>query len=357
MKNLKNLNFLIIFFLIFIYIPLFGLVFNIQDGLENTEKRNMAEFPKFKTAEQFTDGILKYFEDNFGFRYSFMRFATNLKMKLFKTYPRSVDIKVLRGKEGWLFYKLGNETEDFEGRVPFTKEKIEKIIKNNKLRAEKLRPAKFYILIPPDKTVVYSEFLPDIILQKENIQNSRITSLLAANTKSTKSAKESTASSLNIIYPKNILIQNKEKGPIYYTTDTHWTYLGAYFGYVELINTIQKDFKDIALKPLDIKDFKKEEYIYDRPDLLNMVNIGAKNTEKSFKYICPLDENRSNLRVLAFGDSFYEHLDPYLRCTFKYVKYINSNTIDFNAVKDFKPDVVIFEIVQRNIRQLEISDK
>jgi len=343
LKNLKNLNFLIVFFLIFIYIPLFGLIFNIQDGLENTEKRNMAEFPKFKPIKdfgQFTDGFLKYFEDNFGFRYTFMRFASNLKMKLFKTYPRNVDIKVLRGQGGWLFYKLGNETEDFEGRVPFLEEKIEKIVKNNKERTEKLSPKKFYIFIPPDKTVIYSEFLPKSIYAKENIQNSRIFQLLDTD--------------LKVIYPKNILMQNKNKGLLYFTTDTHWTYLGAYFGYRELINAMKRDFKDI--KPLDIKDFTKEEYIYNRPDLANMVNVGAQNTERSFKYICQ-NKEKSNLKVLVFGDSFYEFLDPYLRCTFKDVNFINSNTISAKIVKKINPDIVILEIVQRNIRQLEISDK
>ncbi len=339
-------NFLIIFFLIFIYIPIFGLVFNIQDGLENTEKRNMAEFPKFKTAGQFTDGFLKYFEDNFGFRYSFMRLASNLKIKLFKTYPKNIDIKVLKGKEGWLFYKLSNETEDFEGRVPFSNEKIEKIIQNNKIREKKLSPAKFYILIPPDKTVIYPEFLPDNIQSKENIKNSRITGILAANTAS----KES----LKIIYPKNILVQNKEKGSLYFTTDTHWTNLGAYFGYIELIKTIQKDFSN--LKPLNIKDFEKEEYIYNKPDLANIVNIGVKNKEKSYKYLCR-NNNKNPLKVLIFGDSFYENLDSYLKCAFKDVKFVNSNTINAKAVKDFMPDIIILEIVQRNIRQLEISDK
>lgn len=348
MKKIKE-NLLIIFFILFIYIPIFGLLFNIQDGLENTEKRNMAEFPKFEKLRviKFTSEFLKYFEDNFGFRYTFMRFASNLKIKLFKTYPRNVDIKVLMGEEGWLFYKLGNETEDFKGRVPFSKEKIEKIIKNNVLRAEKLSPVKFYIFSPPDKTVVYPEFLPKNIRAKENAKNSRINQLLDANQNT----------DLKIIYPKNILTENKDKGLLYLKKDTHWTYLGAYFGYVELMNTIQKDFPGQNLKPFNIKDFSKEEYIYEKPDLANMANVGEKNTEKSYKYICPADKKRSGLRVLVFGDSFLGHLEPYLSCTFKTARYERLNTLNMKIIEEFKPDIVILEIVQRNIRQLEIQDK
>lgn len=349
-RKLKE-NFLITFFIIFICIPIFGLVFNIQDGLENTEKRNMAELPKLDFPPQsvkFLDDFLKYFEDNFGFRYTFMRFASNLKIKLFKTYPRNIDIKVLKGKDGWFFYKLGNEIEDFEGRVPFSDEKITKIIKNNTERMEKLAPAKFYILIPPDKTVIYPEFLPDSIRKKEDIQNSRIVGLLKSNSE--------------IIYPKDVLIQNKDKGFLYFKTDTHWTYLGAYFGYIELINTIQKDFRDrYYLAPLRIEEFSKEEYKKTNPDLLDMVNIGEKNSEKSIHYICPQNKDinsaKSNLRVLIFGDSFLEYLKPHINCTFNSTRFEESNTLDMKIIKDFKPDIVVLEIVQRNLRQLEIPDK
>lgn len=338
-------NFLIIFFIIFIYIPLFGLVFNIQDGLENTEKRNLEKFPKFSTPVQFIDDFSKYFRDNFGFRYTFMRFASNLKIKLFKTYPKNIDIKVLKGLEPWLFYKLGNEIEDFEGRVPFSDEKIVKIIKNNEERERKLAPAKFYIFIPPDKTVVYSEFLPENIRAKENIQNSRISGLLKAD-------KE-------IIYPKDTLIQNKDKGLLYFKTDTHWTYLGAYFGYRELMSEIQKDFRDGHLISLSLKDFSYKKYAKTDPDLLDMVNMGEKNSEKSIRYICPENKRirKSSLKVLIFGDSFSEYLKPYIGCTFDKVKYERSNTINMKAVKEFQPDIVILEIVQRNLRQLEIFDK
>lgn len=336
-------NFLIIFFIVFIYIPLFGLIFNIQDGLENTEKRNMAEFPKFclKNPGQFTDEFLKYFEDNFGFRYTFMKFASNLKIKLFKTYPKSVDAKVLKGQEGWLFYKSGNETEDFEGRVPFSREKIKKIEKNNKKRFKELSPARFYLFIPPDKTFVYSEFLPKNIQTKENTKNSKITQLLATN--------------LEIIYPKDILIQNKGEGLLYFKTDTHWTYLGAYFGYRELISKIGKDFN---IKSLELYEFSKNNYENTMPDLANMVNIGNKNKEKSFKYLCRKNhKKKSGLKVLVFGDSFYEYLNPFLECTFKDVKFVNSNTIIKKDVESYHPDIVILEIVQRNIRQLEIPNK
>lgn len=331
---------LVIFFIIFIFTPMFGLLFNIQDGLENTEKRNTAQFPKFHNINDFCDDFLNYYEDNFGFRYSFMKFASNLKIKLFKTYPKNIDIKVLKGKDGWLFYKLGNETEDFEGRVLFSDIMLNRIKQNYNARVKNLHPAKFYMFVPPDKTVIYKEYLPDNVLEKENTKNSRINQLLDKD--------------LNIIYPKNTLMENKDKDFVYFKTDTHWTYLGAYFGYLELMNKISLDFPVKILKP---KDLIKEKYEFQNPDLANIINIGVKQTESSFKYLCKNKNQTSNLKVAIFGDSFLEYLEPYLKCTFNDIKIIYSNTLDMKLIEGFKPDIVILEIVQRNIRQFEIRDK
>ncbi len=330
----------IIFFIFFIFTPIIGLLFNIQDGLENTEKRNMPQFPKFSNLNSFIDDFLEYYENNFGFRYSLMKFASNFKIKLFKTYPKNIDLKVLKGKDGWLFYKLGNETEDFEGRVLFSDAMLNRIKQNCNNRIKNLAPAKFYILVPPDKTVIYPEFLPDSILAKENMQKSRINQLLGEN--------------VEIIYPKDVILENKNHELLYYKTDTHWTYYGAYFGYLELMNQISLDF---SVKALKFSSFVKQEYEFYNPDLANIINIGTRQSEKSYKYECTENVEKSNLKVVIFGDSFLEYLEPYLKCTFKDIKIVYSNTIDANLVKNFKPNIVILEIVQRNIRQLEIKDK
>ena len=338
-------HFLIIFFIFFIYTPILGLIFSVQDGLESTEKRNLAGFPKFKTINQFSDDFLKYYEDNFGFRYTFMKFASNLKVKIFKTYPKSIDLKVLRGKNGWLFYKRGNETEDFEGRVPFAKSSLIKIVQNQKERVSYLnqisnKKIKFYTFIPPDKTVVYSEYLPHGVFLNKNEQNSRITQLLNTG--------------IEIIYPKNSIIKNKDKGLLYFKTDTHWSYLGAYFGYRALMEEISKDFN---VKTLELSDFTKETYINESPDLLDIVNVGTKKSETGYKYNCKNNITKSNLRIIIFGDSFLEYLKPYLECTFQNISINPSGTLDRGLIEKFNPDVVILEIVQRNIKQLENKDK
>lgn len=312
------------------------MVFNVQDGLYNTEKRNLENFPKFKFG-QFSDDFLQYYEDNFGLRYSFMRLASNLKIKLFKTYPKNIDLKVLKGKDGWLFYKLGNEIEDFQGKVPLSNSAINEIKLRHKEITDFLNNsgAKFYVLILPDKSTVYSEFLLDGIISSKKSTKTRISQLLSLN--------------LGFIYPKNLLLENKNKGLLYFKTDTHWTYLGAYFGYLSLMENLKNDF-DIKEKPLS--SFKKEEYINKTPDLADIINIGEKSFEKSVKFSCNNDAHKINKRVLVFGDSFLEYLKPYLECTFYEVKFINQPVFKKEIVENFNPDIVIMEIVQRNARHI-----
>jgi len=332
-------KFLIIFFITFISLPLFGLIFNVQDGLYNTEKRNMESFPKFKTPIQFYCDFLEYYEDNFGFRYSLMKFASNLKIKLFKTYPRNIDIKVLRGKDGWLFYKLGNEIEDFQGKVPLSSFAINKIksdYETNSCYLNKLG-IKFYVLIPPDKSVIYSEYLPASIISGIKSNKTRISQFLDT----------------DFIYPKKLIINNKEKDGelLYFKTDTHWTYYGAYFGYKVLENKIKQNFN---INQLKLSDMKKIEYMHEKPDLADIINIGEKNYEKSYKYLC-VEGNKfqkSNLKILIFGDSFLKYLEPYFTCAFYKVKFVSSSRFDKKLIEEFNPDVVIFEIVQRNLRHL-----
>lgn len=329
-------NFLIIFFLCFIYLPLFCMVFNIQDGLYNTEKRNLENFPKFKSG-QFSDDFLKYYEDNFGLRYSFMRLASNLKIKLFKTYPKNIDLKVLKGKDGWLFYKLGNEIEDFQGKVPLSNAALNRILARHKEIADYLSNSgkKLYVLIPPDKSTIYSEFLPDGIVSGKKSDKTRISQLLGLNSE--------------FIYPKNLLLKNKDKGLLYFKTDTHWTYFGAYFGYLSVMENLKNDF-DIKEKPLS--SFKKEEYTNKTPDLADIINIGEKSFEKSIKFSCNNDARKIDKKVLLFGDSFLEYLKPYFECTFYEVRFINQPAFNKEIVENFNPDIVIMEIVQRNVRHL-----
>lgn len=340
-KNKLKGKFLIIFFITILYLPIIGLIFNFQNGLYDPRLGNTKAFPEFKNYSgdigKFCDDFFEYYEDNFGFRHYFMKFASGLKIKLFKTYPKNIDVKVLKGKDGWLFYKLGNELEDFQGRVPLGRMTLNNLISEYEDTLHRLNNAgiQFYVLIPPDKSVIYSEYMPDKALYGIKSDKTRISQLLALNS--------------DFIYPKKELLDNKGEDLLYFKTDTHWTFYGAYFGYKALMDRIGKDFN---IKSFELSNMKKDEHVREAPDLANMVDVGTQKTEIVPEYQCDKEVRKSDLRVIIYGDSFLEFLRPYMNCTFEKVMYMDVKNFDKNSIKWFKPDIVILEIVQRNLRHM-----
>lgn len=334
-------NFLIIFFVIFLYLPVIGLIFDFKSGIYDPRLGSTKPFPEFKDYSgnigKFCDAFFEYYEDNFGFRYYFMKFASNLKIKLFKTYPKNIDVKVLKGKDGRLFYKLGNEPEDFQGRVPLSDAALKKIINEyeNNLKFFNNSGIKFYVIIPPDKTVIYSDYLPSSMIYGIKSNKTRISQLLSLNS--------------DFIYPKKELLDNKGENLLYFKTDTHWTYYGAYFGYKALMEKIKQDFN---IETLKLADMKEEKYVLPAPDLVNIVDIGTRQTENVPVYKCDNNIRKADLKVMVYGDSFMEFLTPYIKCTFKETSFYNLQ--DFNRENAIlkKPDIVILEIVQRNLRHM-----
>ncbi len=332
--------FLIIFFITFIYLPIIGTIFDFQNGLYDPKFNELKKFPEFKECGydigKFCDEFFGYYEDNFGFRYNLMRFASNLKIKLFKTYPKNIDAKVLKGKDGWLFYKLGNEIEDFQGRVPLANVTLNKIISEYEDSANYLNSLgiKLYVLIPPNKSAVYSEYLPDRVIYGIKSDKTRISQLLALNS--------------DFIYPKKELLENKGKDLLYFKTDTHWTYYGAYFGYRALMKKIQNDF-DINVP--ELSEFKKRYTEY-YTDLTRMVNVEKADSEIQPQYFCTDKIKKSNLKAMIFGDSFMAAMHPYFDCTFSSVNYSERGNFDVNKIAKAKPDIVIIEIVQRDLKYM-----
>ncbi len=334
-------KFLIIFFMIFLWLPVIGMLFKFNGGIDDLRLGSTKAFPEFKdykgNAGKFFDELFEYYEDNFGFRYYFMKFASNLKIKLFKTYPKNIDVKVLKGKDGRLFYKLGNEPEDFQGRVPLSDAALKKIINEyeNNLKFFNNSGIKFYVIIPPDKTVIYSDYLPSSMIYGIKSNKTRISQLLSLNS--------------DFIYPKKELLDNKGENILYFKTDTHWTYYGAYFGYKALMEKIKQDFN---IETLKLADMKEEKYVLPAPDLVNIVDIGTRQTENVPVYKCDNNIRKADLKVMVYGDSFMEFLTPYIKCTFKETSFYNLQ--DFNRENAIlkKPDIVILEIVQRNLRHM-----
>lgn len=231
----------------------------------------------------------------------------------------------------------------------------------------------FKVLVGPNKSSVYSEFLPGWVVRAEK---NKIDILLEND------------NNKYFVYPRGALLLAKEKyvdHNLYYKADTHWNNLGGWIGFDHFIKSLKEQDLDINysqsirlegdavingddlasfLRLLGkIKDkqpdlevlprverntvcekFYTHEYyecdspeIISQPEPLLVVTAGAENTKK----------------VLWLRDSFGTAVSPYMARLFSHVVQVHYDNITkeslIEIVKDFKPDYVFMTIVERDI--------
>lgn len=165
-------------------------------------------------------------------------------------------------------------------------------------------------------------------------------------------------------------MQAKKEGLLYYKNDTHWNQFGAYVGYRALMDVIQKDFPKLQI--LNLTDFDKTPRTNARGDLSQMLNLPATKYEEdtyitlnlkrkpSYKYIknegpkgVATSSIRKLPRTLVFRDSFFTSLEPYVSESLGDTEYIwTPKYKDLNKIIEYKPDIVIIEVVERSIPNL-----
>jgi hypothetical protein len=184
-----------------------------------------------------------------------------------------------------------------------------------------------------------------------------------------------------LIYPKDFLISQYIKYPIYSATDSHWTWIGAfsafqilinYFGleinYTSLLNfprTIHRyhgDLWDPSLQNIELDSFERIELPHNIRRIYCNGMVGTKEMYNA--------ENDTGLHVgsqcifynslaqrqeivILFGTSFSEYrletslLTALFAYFFNTVHFIWSTSLDFHYIERHRPDLVISELPER----------
>jgi len=189
---------------------------------ENRNKTSLQEWNWDKIALKSNFSQMDNFiSDRLTFRYSFVKMSHIIQDQSIENEKR-----VIVGKNGWLF--LGNDYNQTINQYRGIKQLKEKELKNWFSFFENIdaylanQKIPLYILIPPDKHRIYPEFLPDH-LSKKGI--SPYEQILAKN------------KNLQIIDLLNTLQKKNKKSEhlLYYKTDSHWNFYGAYLAYQKLM--------------------------------------------------------------------------------------------------------------------------
>jgi hypothetical protein len=153
---------------------------------------------------------------------------------------------------------------------------------------------------------------------------------------------------------------------VWYTTDSHWNYWGAYLAYIEICRVL-----DVEPIPIHDDDFDKIEQV---GDLGSKIGDGIRSEENILssryfkKYCCNVSGNkvvnRGNVvnyessvdayckkKVLLIRDSYGANLIPFLSATFGSVLSIHSKEFDADFIERFNPELIIYESAARFVLQ------
>ncbi|MBR1600191.1 MAG: hypothetical protein IJ677_01280 [Alphaproteobacteria bacterium] len=274
--------------------------------------------------------------------------------------------KVLVGKDGWLFSKLNNNSmNNYANNTILSEYKLQQGL-NYLIAIDswcKKKGKEFYYVIAPDKSKIYGEYYR--LIKKQRADEYGIGNQFANYIKKN--------SNIKVIYLRDVLIKNKDKGLLYYKLDTHWNDLGAYYGYKALMKLMKMPEKSYEFDKVSYDShqhinmgysgtgdldrmlgsvFLKDSTMYHKlkqknKSLCKSYNINARRNE------CNNINEKKNLYMLR--DSFGGALLYYLSYDFN--KIHTNNNMDSISVADLKDieqnyDIVILENVERYIPQI-----
>ncbi|WP_307355508.1 DHHW family protein [Hathewaya limosa] len=361
----------IINFILILYIPSLVNFIGIKIG-SNTEKRNITiaeENINLGIIENRIKAFETYYNDSFGLRNILIYMNAKINKELFNV--SSVE-KVLIGKDNWLYYAKedGKDlTRQYRGIDKFTKQELFRIKTNLENRknwlAKKGMP--FILVIAPNKESIYPQYYDNVKYRKVSCKT-RLDQLLEYLNEH---------SNIDILDLRKTLISKTNETNLYWKTDTHWNEYGAYYGYKEIMDEVSKKIK--VEKPIGLDKFNiiNKYKVPSGGDLANMLSLPDQYGEKEIK-LSPktirtsiqlprenygivngkvmINPKKHLHKMIMLGDSFTDSLIPFMSEHFSESIYEKSYSFNSELIKYVKPDIVIQEVVERNLEKLLLGN-
>ena len=357
MKRIKNVFNII--FIILLLIPLFFFNWK-KDYISEIDNRKLSEFPSLAQINSDTfKNISNFFKDRLGFREDMITLYTNVHKNLLNTL---VHPSYIYGKDNYVFFDLYQKSfTDYTEHFVQSLNEVAKYIES--------RGAKFYVVLNPEKTSVYTEKLP------EGVHYNRLW-LDTLEEKLTES---------NINWIDNVdVLKEKSKSEMVYNKQYdagHWNDTGAFYGTNNILEFISKDFPNVH--PHSKDDFtiteEKRQYLptskIEVNELVPVYSLKETNVEdltgkydlfinrdsqqNHFSYFKNNTEAANDLpKALVFQGSYLNGREKYLEDRFKeYIAIHNyQNIFDIDYYMNlFQPNIVIFEVAEYTIHDQYFS--
>lgn len=293
--------------------------------------------------------------------------------------------EVAVGADGWLFLIGGSNEplrmiQDPEWFSPEISNSWIDCLSKRLMRAEKMG-CQYAHLAVPEKVSVYTDKLP---LPAPFIGRAPTRYL----TNALKNYVNNGTAWRSWIDVLPYFISQREAGlDLYWKTDTHWNFIGAFSAYQmicsffgvpsreellhrprsrgQLMLDLGAKMTPPLLEEFEVADVLSNSKIVFKNRLVQLKEEYNFENEPGFHHGSEIifsneSEGADPRKILIFGDSFSEYrphlLTGLLAETFKDTRFIWSSSIDWSVVEAYKPDIVLTEISERFMRIVPSDD-
>ena len=320
--------------------------------------RGRAPFPAKFTPATYA-ALDLWFADRIGFRYPLIYAGTNFHIGLLH---RPLDRHIVFGRDGWMFWTDDRDTTpatmaDSRGKLRFTAAEVKRIDGHLRLAHERFAACGIHsaAFIAPNKQSIYGEFLIKADASPPATRLDALIDELSGPAKAMIIDPRPTMSAAKVLHAP-LRLYNK--------TETHWNLLGAFYGYLGLIEKIAPMLPLANRELASIDHYRITAAPYPGGDMATRVLFSPwrfADENVSLEGKPPISDEREiqidpshfvqrNPRgkgsMVLFGDSFATLLVPFLAQHFAEVHRYAAERFDGAVVAVHRPDLVIFETLE-----------
>lgn len=361
---------IILLFFVVLWAPLLQMLLRVVPEVSIDENRRLASLPTYKmfslSRTNFQKAFEAYFTDHFGFRNTLIHLNNYIKTSQLNISPHPT---VSIGKNGWYYFDIplqGVLFKDYMGFFHYDSGKLTHLADNLDMIHTTLSKAgiPFVLVIAPNKQTIYPEYMSNSVVKRRS--KTRLDQVLEY--------LHERKPHLVIVDPRADLIKSKKTLPqaIYYKADTHWTGYGAFVAYQKMMKAMSglipvtsafrlddytvtnKKFAGDIAKMLSMENrIPDDEWLFNPKKTVTMNIFDPGYQEPNSPKSIGVDQHKSAMpRLLMYGDSFVNSLIPFLVPHFSHSVFIQSYRINSAHISVEKPDIVLLQIVERNLDDL-----
>lgn len=351
-------------FVLLLVLPALDQWLGLSAGFKSTEKRVLAPFPTVELSHvrTFIKQFGVYYKENFGWRNALFYQYSQWKFRVLGVSP--LPEKVVLGKNGWFF--PGNShnliVNQYRGLRPLSSATLDSISgRLNQYQRELARQGtRLYVLVAPDSYTIYPESVPDYLKTRTGASNfDRLKQHMARHT------------TIPFVDVRDKLRAAKTINVTYCQTDTHWNDFGSLIASMGLAERIRQDFPRMPVPrlanytvqprpgaPGDLvfllalnREIRDSVNYRIEPDAnLHIKTLESiPNPETSLPTQRFVTANVAAPKLFVLGDSFSYTMNQFVPGYFRETYITRSPRLDMKRVRTERPDVLVIEIVERNI--------